>query len=338
MERHHAKSTKNVKSILIILSVLQVLFSPTPYANQPLPHKTIAITEIVAHPSLIAAKKGILDVLKEQGYEVGKNLTLLEANAQNNLGTATMIAKKWASLKPDVIVPISTPSAQTVVKATQNSSISIVFSSVTDPIAAGLVPQLSGNAHITGAIDSPPLDKSIALMKELVPTLKRLGVLYNPSEANSVKTLSLLKKTAGSSITIHAISVNSSNDLKGALHSLVGKVDAIYVPSDNTVFSCMPILVKLCRQHKIALFTSDPDSVKMGVLACVGYTQYDVGRTAGKQILSVLEGKTYLPITPPDKITLMINQTTASILGINVPNQLIGLTVIRSDQNSQVLK
>lgn len=327
MGQHHTKSTHHVKLIQLVLTILLLFFS-TSYANQPLPHKTIAITEIVAHPSLIAAKRGILDALKEHGYEVGKNLTLLEANAQNNLATATMIAKKWASNKPDVIVPISTPSAQTVIKATQGTEISVVFSSVTDPVAAGLVPQLTGNARITGAIDLPPLDKSIALMKELVPNIKNLGVLYNPSEANSVKTLNLLKEAAGSSISIHAVSVNSTNDLKSALLSLVGKVDAIYVPSDNTVFSCLPTLVKLSKQHKIAVFTSDPDSVKLGVLGCIGYTQYDVGRTAGKQIISILAGETHLPIVAPDKVTLVINQTTASVLGITVPKQLLGLNVI----------
>lgn len=327
MEHHHTKSTQHVKPVLLVLTILLLLFS-TSYANQPLPHKTIAITEIVAHPSLIAAKKGILDVLKEHGYEVGINLTVLEANAQNNLATAAMIAKKWASVKPDVIVPISTPSAQTVIKATKGSDIPVVFSSVTDPIAAGLVPQLTGNLHITGAIDLPPLDKTLPLIKALVPKLKTLGVLYNPSEANSVKTLALLKEMAEPSITILAVSVNSTNDLKGALHSLVGKVDAIYVPSDNTVFSCLPTLVKLTRQYKIALFSSDPDSVKMGVLACVGYTQYDVGRTAGKQIISVLAGKTAIPITTPAKISLVINKSTALLLNIVVPEQLIGLNVV----------
>lgn len=329
MEPRHSKITlNNVKTLVLNLTLLLSLFTLSPLAQPTPSHKTIAITEIVAHPSLIEAKRGILDVLKEHGYEPGKNLTVLEASAHNNIATAAMIARQWASLKPDAIVPISTPSAQTVIKATQGTSIPVVFSSVTDPVTAGIVPQLTHNARITGAMDSPPLDKELQLIQTMVPNLKTLGVLYNPSEANSVKALAILREMATPKITLVAISVNNTNDIKAALHSLIGKVDALYVPSDNTIFSCLPMVIKITKEHKLPLFTSDPDSVKQGALACVGYTQYDVGRTAGEQLVKVLAGSSDLPVATPSKISLVVNQTTATLLGIKLGSELIGMPLL----------
>ncbi|MCS5712170.1 ABC transporter substrate binding protein [Candidatus Berkiella aquae] len=326
MEQIIKTAAKNVKLVLILLCLLS-FSSPILIANE-LPLKTIAITEIVSHPSLIQAKKGILDVLKENGYASGNNLTVLEANAQNSLATAALIAKKWVSQKPDVIVPISTPSAQTVIKAARGTNIPIVFASVTDPIAAGLVSQLTGNDFISGITDSPPLQEEWALIQALLPNVKSVGVLYNPSEANSAKTLALFKDRAPSSIKIIAVSVNNTNDIKNALNSMIGKIDALYIPSDNTVFSCLPTLVKLTRQHQLPLFSSDPDSVKQGVLACIGYTQYEVGRAAGKQVLQVLKGKTALPIMTPEKMSLVVNETTAKALHLHIPSELLGLSVL----------
>ncbi|MGE3319165.1 MAG: ABC transporter substrate-binding protein [Candidatus Berkiella sp.] len=329
MEPHHNKSTVN--NLIILAHSLALLLSLFIFSPPALPissHKTIAITEIVVHPSLLEAKRGILDVLKEHGYEMGSNLTVLEATAHNNIATAAMIARKWATLKPDAIIPISTPSAQTVIKATSGTNIPVIFSSVTDPVAAGIVPQLTRNGRITGAIDSPPLDQELLLIQSLVPNLKNLGVLYNPSEANSVKALALLKKMASPQINLVPVSVNSTNDIKSALHSLIGKVDALYVPSDNTIFSGLGTVIKITREHKLPLFTSDPDSVKQGALSCVGYTQYDVGRTAGEQLVKVLAGASDLPVLAPSKISLVVNQTTASLLGIQIGTTLIGMPLI----------
>lgn len=328
MQHCHKKSTLNLTTLILSLTLLISLFSSS-LNSQPTPsHKTIAITEIVAHPSLLEAKRGILDVLKEHGYELSNNLTVLEATAHNNIATAAMIARRWAALKPDAIVPISTPSAQTVFKATQGTTIPIVFSSVTDPVTAGIVPQLTRNSRITGAMDFPPLDKELLLIQSLVPHVKTLGVLYNPSEANSVKALAHLKQSVGPQIKLLAISVNATGDIKSSLQSLIGKVEALYIPSDNTLYSGLPIIIKMTKHYKLPLFTSDPDSVKQGALACVGYTQYEVGRAAGEQLVKVLAGSSELPVVLPSKVSLVVNQTTASLLGIKVGSELIGMPLV----------
>ena len=117
----------------------------------------------------------------------------------------------------------------------------------------------------------------------------------------------------------------SSNQIVQSFGALVGKVDAIYIPSDNTVFASMAKLVQLSRQHKIPVFSSDPDSVKQGVLACIGYTQYEVGRTAGKILARVLKGEKLIKVDKPEKAQIFINKITANSMGIEVPNELLGI-------------
>lgn len=317
----HLKVSPLLSLLAIILPLSLLFLSPTLIAqeNQKV---TIAITEIVEHPSLAQAKQGILDELKANGYEINKNLIIVDENAQGNISNASMIAKKFVSMHPNAIVPISTPSAQAVMNAAKTTEIPVVFSSVTDPVAAGLIKDLNQpQANMTGAIDFPPISEEIVLIKTFVPHLKKLGVLYNPGEANSVKTVKLLKEAVGDIQIIEATAPNS-NHVGQALLSLVGKIDALYIPSDNTVFSAMPQLVKLSKQHHIPVFSSDPDSVKQGVLACAGYTQYLVGRTAGKLLIKVLKGEKSLKVTTPTEWEIYVNETTATALSIAVPDKI----------------
>ena len=306
---------------LLLISLIFTIHSS--YASQ---EKVIAITEIVEHPSLQRAKEGIIDALKEDGFEIGKNLTVIEKNAQSSVANALMIAKQFVSIKPDAIVPISTPSAQAVVKVAVNTDIPVVFSSVTDPVAAGLVADLGiATKDISGAIDYPLIDEEVNLILSIVPSAKKIGFLYNTGEANSVKTIELLKVAIKGKLEYIDSQIANSNQIVQSFGSLVGKVDVIYIPSDNTVFASMPKLVQLSRQHKLPVFSSDPDSVKQGVLACIGYTQYEVGRTAGKILVRVLNGEKLIKVEKPKKAQIFINKITADSMGIVVPDKLLGI-------------
>ncbi len=286
--------------------------------------KVIAVTEIVEHLSLERAKKGMIDVLQENGYEIGRNLEIIDKNAQGSIANALLIAKQFVALAPDAIVAISTPSAQSAVKAISGTDIPLVFSSVTDPVAAGLATDFTPlKKNITGAIDYPLIDKEIELIQKLIPHAKIIGFLYNGGEANSVKTIELMKKAAGGGFEYIDSQVASSSQISQAMAALVGRVDVIYIPSDNTVFSAMPKLVQMSRKHKLPVFSSDPDSVRQGVLACIGYTQYEVGRTAGKLLVRVLAGERNIAIAKPEAAQIFINQKSADIMGINVPGELL---------------
>ena len=311
----------NISILLITASILTI--NTAAYASQK---KVIAITEIIEHPSLQRAKDGILDVLKENGFEIGKNLSVIEKNAQSSIANALMIAKQFVSINPDAIVPISTPSAQAVVKVAADTGIPIVFSSVTDPVAAGLVTDLAiATKNVSGAIDYPLIEEEIELILSMIPSAKKIGFLYNTGEANSVKTIELFKEAIKGKLEYIDSHMTSSNQIVQSVNALVGKVDAIYIPSDNTVFAAMPKLVQLSRKHKIPVFSSDPDSVKQGVLACIGYTQYEVGRTAGKILARVLNGEKLIKVGKPEKAQIFINKITANSMGIEVPNELLGI-------------
>lgn len=309
------RTTSTVVKVLL-LSLL--LFIPLLVHSHP--EKTIALTQIIDHPSLNQAKAGLLDELKDRGYEKGKNLIIHEENAQNSLANAAIIAKKLVTEKPDAIVSFSTPSTQTVVNAAKNQSIPVVFSSVTDPVAAGIIKDIAvPEQYLTGAIDFPPLKETASFIKTLLPQVKRVGILYNPGEANSVKMVKLMKTyLAVQGILVLEATITNTNGISSALNALAGKVQAIYLPSDNTVFSALPLIVKTSRKLKIPVFSSDPDSVKQGIFACIGYSQYEVGRAAGKLLAQILTGETHLKIEKPALSERYINCKTAAILGISI--------------------
>ena len=172
--------------------------------------KRVAITAIVEHPALDAVRKGVEEQLAADGYKVGTNLTIDFQSAQGNTATAGQIAKKFAGDKPDVIVAIATPSAQSVVAATRE--VPVVFAAVTDPVAAKLVTSWEpSGTNVTGVSDELPLEPQIDLMKKLVPNVKAVGYVYSPGEVNSTVILEKLKtqlKTQG----IEVIGVDTISD------------------------------------------------------------------------------------------------------------------------------
>ena len=337
MENNIKEEVKNLKSDRVssrfLLIFLKLIFFSTLALNFPLAialeHnkvKVIAMTQIVQHPSLDRARKGILDELKNNGYELGKNLKLIEQNAQGNIANAVLIAKNFISLKPDAIVAISTISSQTVLAASKESDIPIVFSSVTDPQAAGLVQDINqASEKITGSMDFPPVDDEIKLIEALTPNVKTIGLLYNSGEANSVKAIELFKKAAGLKWNIVEVTAASSAESITGLNSMIGKVDAVYVPSDNTVFSTLPKLVLISRKNKLPIYSNDPDSVLKGFTACAGYTQYSVGRVAGKLLVKILGGERSLKIEKPENSKIFVNEISTKKLGLDIPKNINGL-------------
>ena len=252
---------------------------------------TVAVTAIVEHPALDAARDGIKAALAEAGYVDGQNLTFVYESAQGNPATAAQIARKLVGEAPAVIVPISTPSAQAVVGATRE--IPVVFTAVTDPVGAKLVkdPAHPGG-NVTGMSDLSPIGKHLDLVKEVVPKAQRLGVIYNPGEANSVTLLELLKREAPArGLAIVEAPAPKSADVLPAAQSLVGKVDAIYVPTDNTVVTALEAVVKVGQGNRLPVYAGDTDSVPRGAIAAVGFNYFDVGRQTGAIVLRVLKGE-----------------------------------------------
>lgn len=315
-----AKNKSNKLNNILLSTTLLLSISTIKAQNLP----QIAITQIIDHPSLNQARKAIIQTLADNGYRNNKEIKISIDIAQGNIALANQIGQKYLSHKPKVIVAISTTSAQIAKNYAVKGNIPMVFASVTDPISSNIVKSLDDNINITGAIDFPPIKEGIELIYKLVPNVKNLGIIYNAGEANSVKSVNLLKQNAPH-LNIIESTVSSSNDIKLAVLRLADKVEAIYIPSDNTVWSALTTLTSLTNKHKIPVFSSDPDSVKQGVLAAIGYTQTDVGILAGTMIADCLKKSAInnMPITTPPSYKIYLNQDTAYKIGITFPKILL---------------
>ena len=287
--------------------------------------KSVAVTAIVEHPALDAVRDGVQAALKEAGYEAGKNLKWQYQSAQGNTGTAAQIARKFVGDKPDAIVAIATPSAQAVVAATK--TVPVVFSAVTDPVAAKLVASWEpSKTNVTGVSDLLALDKQMELVKQVVPTVKRVGMVYNPGEANSavvVKELKALLPKLG--MTLVEAAAPRSVDVSSAARSLVGKVDVIYTNTDNNVVSAYESLVKVGQDAKIPLVASDTDSVKRGAVAAYGINYRDLGEQTGRMVVRILKGEKPGDIKPEvsTKMELFVNPGAAEKQGVKLSDALV---------------
>ena len=287
--------------------------------------KSVAVTQIVEHPALDAARLGIEEVLSENGFVPGANLKWSYQTAQGNMGTAAQIARKFVGEAPDVIVAISTPSAQTVAAAARN--IPVVFTAVTDPVGAKLVKRLDKpGGLITGVSDMSPIGAHLAMIRDIMPNAETIGVPYNPGEANSVSLVEALKQRAPQDhFTIVEAPAPKSSDVLAAARSLVGRADVIYVPTDNTVVSALESVIKVGEDSKIPVFAGDTDSVPRGAIAAMGFNYLDVGRQTGEIVLRVLKGEKPgdIPVETIQRTQLWVNPKAATRMGITLEPGLI---------------
>ena len=310
-----------MKSLYVLLAALILAFgSDLAPAKQPI---RIGITQIVEHPALDATRKGFIDELTASGYVEGKNVVYEYKNAQNNRPVSVQIARQLVGEGVDLILSISTPSSQDVAAATRD--IPILFSAVTDPVAAGLVKSLeSPGGNISGTMDKSPVSRQLDLILEILPHIKRLGTVYNAGEANSVASVRELEQEARKrGITVIKAPATSSGSVKPAAESLVGKVDAIHVPTDNTVVLALESVVKVAQENKIPLFAADVDSVTRGAIAALAVDYYKLGRQTGAMARKILEGKakiSALPVESQKDLQLFINPGQAAKMGVTVPN------------------
>lgn len=287
--------------------------------------KSVAVTAIVEHPALDAVRDGVQQGLKQAGFEVGKNLKWQYQSAQGNPGTAAQIARKYVGDRPDVIVAIATPSAQAVAAATKD--LPLVYSAVTDPVAAQLVPGMApSGTNVTGVSDQLALDKQVELIKRVVPQAKRVGMVYNPGEANSVVVVKQLQELLPKSgMTLVEAAAPRSVDVGSAARSLIGKVDVIYTSTDNNVVSAYESLVKVGNDAKIPLVASDTDSVKRGAIAALGINYRDLGVQTGRMVARILKGEKPGDIASEtvSKTELHVNPGAAAKQGVTLSDALL---------------
>jgi putative ABC transport system substrate-binding protein len=285
----------------------------------------VGATAIVEHPALDAARDGVKEQLAAEGFKDGDNITFLYESAQGKPDIAAQIARKFVGDGVTVIVAIATPSAQGAVAATKD--IPIVFTAVTDPVAAQIVSSLTKpGGNVTGVSDMSPLSDHLALIKEITPDVKKLGVIYNPGETNSAVLVARLKELGpDAGIEIVESAATKSGEVQQAALALVGKVDAIYIPTDNTVVSALEAAISVAEENKIPLYSGDTDSVPRGAIGTVGFNYHDIGLQTGKIVARVLRGENPgdIDVEFASGTDLVVSKAAAAKYGVTIPDAVL---------------
>lgn len=287
----------------------------------------VGVTQFVAHPALDLDRQGFLDQMKEEGFVEGQNIEFDLKNSQGDPNLAKTIADKFVADKVEAILAITTPSSQAAVQATKGSDIPVVFIAVSDAVGSGLIAGLDQptGSNITGVYSADPVEQQMDLIIEVQPDAQRLGVIYNAGEANSASNVQRIKKYLEGKIEVVEASVASSNEVQMAAQSLAGRVDAVFMPQDNTVMSAVEALIKVCQDQDLPLYTGDTESVKKGALATLGNDEYDCGKQGAVLIARILKGEKAGEIVPEEirKRTLLINNKMAGEYGIFLPQTVL---------------
>lgn len=279
----------------------------------------IGLVQMMEHPSLDEIREAFLAELKAQGYDDSK-VVIDYQNGQGDMGTLNTIAQKFVGDGVDMIVAIATPAAQAAAAATDSTP--IIFSAVTDPVDAGLVSDLEApDRNLTGTSDAIPVDRIFALADELTPGIKTYGLLYNNGESNSVSVIRDVKVALNAAgIAFEEATVINSSEVTTAAQSLVGKVDAIFSPIDNTVAYAMPNLAQIAIEAKLPVYVAADSMVNDGGLATVGVNYTQLGKQTAQMAAEVLSGKpvSEVPVQVLSEYATVVNPDTAAAIGVDV--------------------
>lgn len=287
--------------------------------------KKIGILQLVEHDALDASYRGFVDGLAEAGFEDGKNIKIDYQNAQGEQANCQTIAQKLINDKDDLILAIATPAAQAVANLTKD--IPVLVTAVTDPASAKLVKsnEVPGT-NVSGTSDLTPVEAQINLIKKLVPDVKKIGFLYCSSEQNSYFQIDIAKKVCDElGIEYVDATVSNTNEVQQVTQNLVGKVDAIYAPTDNMIASSMATVAMVTIPAKLPVICGEEGMTRAGGLATYGINYYELGKQTAKQAVKILNGEAEpatMPIEYLETCSLTVNEDMAQKLGITIPDNL----------------
>lgn len=281
----------------------------------------IGVLQLVQHTALDASNKGFIKALDDAGL----NYVVDQQNAAGDQSTCQTIASKLVNDGSDLILSIATPAAQAVAGAT--TDIPVLVTAVTDPAASDLVASNEApGGNVSGTSDLTPVKEQIALLKKILPDAKTIGILYASSESNS-EIQAKMAKEAIEAAGMKAVdyTVSSSNEIQTVVTSMVGKVDAIYAPTDNTIAAGMTTVAMVANENGLPTICGEEGMVKAGGLATYGIDYFELGYLTGQQAVKILKdggdiSKMSIEYLPVDKCKLFINEETAKTLGIDVSN------------------
>ena len=288
-----------MKKLFILLLVILV----TACGTEKQKKIEIGITQIVEHPSLDDVRKGIIDALKANGYDENK--------ININFGTAQVIAQEYNN-KSDVIIAISTPSAQAAANNIKDKP--IFFSAITNPESAGIL-----RKNVTGVSDKSPVKKQVELIEKLLPKAKNIGIVYNTSEQNSFYlTEEFTKAAKEKGYTVKVKGISNISEMASALDTLLPTIDVLYTSIDNTIASTYPLIVEKSNKADKPIIGATKSFVEQGALAVDGISDYQVGYQTGEMVARYLNGEKIenIPYEVVEKSEMYINKDIAKRFGI----------------------
>lgn len=284
----------------------------------------IGVIQYTEHPALDAAREGFISALKDAGYVDGQNIKLDIQNAQADQSNLKTIAQKFVTDQKDLVLAIATPAAQSM--AAETKDIPILVTAVTDPAEADLVESNDApNTNVSGTSDMNPVSDQIALLQKLVPSAKKIALMYCSGEQNSVIQAEMAKEAAEKlGIESKEETVSNTNDVAQIAESLIGKYDAVYVPTDNVLASSMPLLSSVTNPKGLPIIVGEEGMVEGGGLASVAIDYTELGKLTGKMAVEVLGGKDIktMPIQYTENPQLVVNKKVADEMGITIPEDI----------------
>ncbi|MEI0557352.1 ABC transporter substrate-binding protein [Brachyspira intermedia] len=285
----------------------------------------IGILQLIEHDALDASYRGFVDGLKEAGYEDGKNIIIDYQNAQGEQANCVTIGQKFVNDKSDLILAIATPAAQAVANMTKD--IPILVTAVTDPAAAKLVADNNApGGNVSGTSDLTPVEAQIELLNEITPNLKTVGLLYCSSEQNSVFQMDIAKKKLDSmGIKYIDATVTSANEIQQVVQSVVGKVEAIYTPTDNMIAAGMATVALVAEPAKLPVVCGEGGMTMLGGTATYAISYYELGKLTATQAVAILKGEkkpATMPIETLKTFDLVVNTNMVNSIGITIPESL----------------
>ncbi|MCE5236373.1 MAG: ABC transporter substrate-binding protein [Clostridiaceae bacterium] len=295
-----------------------------PASGAPENMLTIGILQYVTHNALDAAREGFIKALADNGFTEGVNVTFDVQNAQADTNNLSTMSNRFVNNKVDLVLAIATPAAQSIASLT--TTIPVLFTAVTDPVDARLVASAEApGGNVTGTNDMNPIAEQFDLLVKLVPEAKTVGILYTSSEDNSVLQAAIAKAEAEKrGLSVVEQTVTNANDVQQAAQSLVGKCDAVYIPTDNTLASAIPTIGAVAEEAKIPLICGEANMVLGGGLATLGINYYNLGYQTGEMAVRVLNGESTatMPVESLKEFDFTINGNVADAIGVTIPEDL----------------
>lgn len=295
----------------------------------------VGVVQLMQHGALDQSNQGMIDGLRDSGYEEGKNLEINQQNAQGDQSNLQTIAQQFLADEVDIILSISTPATQVMAAATEE--IPIVGTAITSFEQAGLVDSDEApGTNVTGTHDMSPVAEQIDLLLQVVPDAKTVGTIYTSSEKNSQVQVEILKEVAAEKgLTVVERTISTVNDIQQAAQSLVGEVDAIWLPTDNNVASAMPQVVGVTDEAGLVTVCGEESMVYAGGTITYGINFYQIGYDAGVMAAKILNGESVpaeMPIQGPSDLNLVINPTAVEAIGVEIPADLMEKATLTTDE------